>query len=283
MSFVAVSVVIPVGRVDTTLERQLHAVAVQELNEPFEVILSLNTPEAGAAEALNTIVENLIDDRFRVVDSTALRGAAHARNAGIGAASGQRVAFCDADDLVHVGWLAELMRELEKYDAVSGRVIDVFPEERMAGWRPPATSGSLPNFMGVPYVLTGNLAVKRDAFEAAGGFDESLTRCEDIALGWSLLRAGYTIGYAQHAVIDYHHRAGRWSMLRQHYFYGLGMSEVLARYGLPYGNEWAPARGLRALRPNGQQVERHTVMGTLRRCAVGTGRVIGHLRRKAVP
>jgi GT2 family glycosyltransferase len=268
-----VSVVIPVGSIDPGLAAQLRAVLSQQLDEPFEVVLSRNA--AADADALDRLVAELGDARVRIVDSSDRRGAAHARNVGVAAALGGRVAFCDADDLVHDEWLTALTTSLDTFDAVSGHVIDVFPSSRMAAWHPPATPGRLPEFLGVPYVLTGNLAVRREVFMAVGGFDETLTRCEDIALGWALLRAGHSVGYIETARIDYRHRSGRLAMLRQHFFYGRGMSEVLARHGVPVGGDWAPAGGLRMLRPNGQPTGHRTVMGAMRRVSLGVGRVIG--------
>lgn len=268
-----VSVVIPVGSIDPGLAAQLRAVLSQTLREPFEVVLSCNA--AAAADFLARLVTEVGDDRVRTVDSSDRRGAAHARNVGVNAALGSRIAFCDADDLVHDGWLAALMTALVTFDAASGHLIDVFPSARMAAWHPPATPGRLPQFLGVPYVLTGNLAVRRDVFLAVGGFDETLTRCEDIALGWALLRAGHSVGYIETARIDYRHRAGRRAMLRQHFLYGRGMSEVLARHGVPAGGDWAPAGGLRMLRPNGQPTSHRTVMGVMRRASLGVGRVVG--------
>jgi GT2 family glycosyltransferase len=276
-----VGVVIPVGSVDSALAEQLRAVLSQRLDESFEVVLSRNTPLQ--AEHLERMVTDIGDSRVRIVDSSDRRGAAHARNIGVQSVYGQRVAFCDADDLVHPGWLAALMGGLTTHDAVSGRVVDVFPDERMAAWHPPATPGHLPEFLGVPYVLTGNLAVRRDAFVAVGGFDETLTRCEDIALGWALLRAGHTVGYIEDACLDYRHRAGRWAMLRQHFFYGRGMSEVLSRYGVPGAAAGARSGVARLLRPNAQPTARRTAMGTLRRVSIGLGRLTGLLpRRRAV-
>jgi hypothetical protein len=128
--------------------------------------------------------------------------------------------------------------------------------------------------MGVPYLLSGNLAINRDAFEAVGGFDETLTRCEDIALGWALQQHGYTIGFAAEAVIDYRHRAGLRTMLRQHYYYGRGMSEVLRRYDGFAGQPGAAGR-VRLLTPNGQRVDKRTLVGFIRRGAIALGRARG--------
>jgi glycosyltransferase involved in cell wall biosynthesis len=213
-----------------------------------------------------------------IVGSAAKRGAAHARNVGAAATTSAAIAFCDADDLVHDGWLAALVGGLGSFDAVSGRVIDVFPDQRIAHWYPAATSGSLRTFLGRPYLLSGNLAIRRAAFEAVGGFDESLTRCEDIAISWALLSSGHSLGHVDDAVVDYRHRAGVTSMLRQHYSYGRGMSEVLRAFGAPTveGREGSARLGM--LRPNNQTVARLSVGGVLRRGAIATGRLRGLVR-----
>lgn len=270
-----VAVVIPVGSVDAALEPQVRRVLGQDGVVLHELVLSVNSAEAEVVAGVAQVVAAVSDARVRVIDSSPRRGAAHARNAGAGATTCSAIAFCDADDLVHEGWLAALVAGLEQFDAVSGRTIDVFPDPRMADWYPPATPpGGLNSFLGRPYLLTGNLAVRRAAFEAVGGFDETLTRCEDIAFSWALLDAGLTIGYADGAAIDYRRREGVVPMLRQYYLYGRGMSEVLRTFGPPRHGEAARSR-LHVLRPNGQRAARTTFVGTMRRGALAAGRVRG--------
>jgi GT2 family glycosyltransferase len=270
-----VSVIIPVGAVDAALDRQVEAVLAQESEVPFDLVLSLNLRGPESPAALRSRWTIPPGRSLRVVEALDRRSAAHARNVGARAAGGELLAFCDADDLVHPGWLQALVDALGSYDAVTGQVVDVFPDERTASWHPPATPGELPRFLGRPYLLSGNLAVRRAAFDAVGGFDETLTRCEDIAFGWALTGAGFAIGYAPAAVLSYHHRSGMRSMLRQHYLYGRGMSETLARYGVPTGNESEPITAVGMLRPNGQRAAKTTVGGTARRGAIALGRVRG--------
>ncbi|MFV0260112.1 MAG: glycosyltransferase [Acidimicrobiales bacterium] len=267
-----VSVIMPVGGVDDLVRPAIESVLDQKTDLRFEVLLSLNTADPAAGSALRTLVEVLDDDRLRIVPSHTSPGAAGARNGGVPAARADVLAFCDADDLADPGWLDALVAGLDGYDAVTGHVDETtLAPAHQSAWRPPATPGALPRFHGHEYILSGNLAVRRVAFEAVSGFDTDLTRCEDIAFGWSLVRAGYRIGFVPEAVILYRHREGLWPMLRQHYLYGRGHSEVLVRYGLPGGE----AESSTLLRPNGQRAERITLQGTLRRGAIALGRVRG--------
>ena len=270
-------VVIPTGGFDDLLEPQLRAVLAQNPGAPFTVVLSVNTPDAAVFGAIEALVAKLADPRVSVVSSAEPRSAAHARNVGLRAAPADTdiVAFCDADDIVAPDWLAELVGALGMHAAVGGHLEDVFPDPRQAAWRPPATPGTLPSFLGVPYIVTANMAIRRDAFEAVGGFDVTLVRCEDIAISWALLRAGHTIGYAPGAVARYRHRPGLWLLLQQHELYGRGMSQVLTRYGLPTDDEWIAPRGAAMLRPNKQRASKRTLVGTMRRGAIAVGRVHG--------
>ncbi len=272
-----ICVVLPVGGFDELLEPQLRAVLAQRVGQPFTVVLSVNTGDRSACRAIDDLVASVADERVRVVSSASLRSAAHARNVGLRAApiDADVIAFCDADDVVEHGWLGALADALGPHAAVGGHLHDVYPASRQAAWRPPATPGALPSFLGVPYIVTASMAIRRNAFEAVNGFDTALVRCEDIAISWALLRAGYTIGFAPDAVVQYRHRPGLWLLLRQHELYGQGMSQVLTRYGVPTGDSWAAPRGAALLRPNGQPASRRTMVGTLRRGAIGVGRVHG--------
>jgi GT2 family glycosyltransferase len=269
------SVIIPVGRIDDALVAQVRAVLQQTTSCPVEVILACNIAGPAAQSDLAAAIAPVDDGRVRIVHAADRRGAAHARNAGATHATGDAFAFCDSDDLVHDDWLEPLLQALATFDAVSGRLNDVGLDARLQGVRPPATPDSLPTFLGVPYTLSGSLAIRRDAFEQVEGFDEDLIRCEDIALSWSLLVAGRRLGFVPESVADYTHRVGLYPMVRQHFLYGRGMSQVLLRYGVPDGTRWAQRSGRALLKPNAQPGGSRSLAGTMRRAGIAAGRAYG--------
>ena len=279
---VIISVVIPTGSVDGELAAQLRAVLAQQQVDSFEVIVSLNTDDVVARRALDVVLDEIGDGRVRSIDSSQVRGAAHARNAGARAAHGDLLVFCDADDVVRPGWLAALTGALAgdnaRFDAVSGLCVDFSDEGEVPKWLPPPPKDALPTFLGVPYLLSGNLGVKRSVFEMVGGFDETLTRCEDIALSWQLLRKGVPIGFEPSAILDYRIRSSVTKMLRQHYAYGIGMSEVLIRHGRP-GDDGSVGAGT-LLRPNNSKGGLRSPVAVLRKVAIAAGRVVGMTRER---
>lgn len=275
MSRPSTAVIVPVGRRSDVFEQQLRNVVAQGGNE-VQVVLSVNDSDPVFIRWFERVVDSVGPALISTIDSSSVRSAAHARNAGVASTSAEQLVFCDADDLIDEGWLSALLLGLSNFDAVSGHMIDLFPDERMAGSRPPTTPGRLPALHGRPYLLSGNLAIKRQAFTAIGGFDESLHRCEDIALGWALQNAGYTIGYVPDAKVRYNQRAGLVAMVKQHYHYGRGMSQVLRRYGRSTAAGYEPTHPRSdLLRPNSRILADPTPSGVARRGAIAVGRVRG--------
>lgn len=276
------SVVMPVGRVDDEARQQITAVLAQVGAPSFELVLSLNTPDPVHAAELATIIGRLDDPRVRVVPSHDRRGASHARNVGAAAASAAILAFCDSDDVAEPEWLQGLLAALPGHSAVGGALVeDVLRDEQQAGWRPPATPDALPTFLGAPYIVSASMAITRAAFDQVGGFDEHLTRCEDIAISFALLAAGHRLGFAAQSRMHYRQRPGLRAMLRQHYLYGRGMSEVVVRYGVPNADGVEHPRGLALMRPNGQPGDgRRSWAGVARRGAIAAGRLRGVLSER---
>jgi hypothetical protein len=106
-----------------------------------------------------------------VIDASARAGPAAARNAGVDAAQGQFVAFCDADDVVRPGWLSAYVTALADADVVAGYFDLHSLNDGVDGELGPAATSQL-GFL--PAGLAANLAVRREAFTAVGGFAETL-------------------------------------------------------------------------------------------------------------
>jgi glycosyltransferase involved in cell wall biosynthesis len=277
---IAVSVVMPVGRVDDDLALQLDTLVAQTFSAPWELICSLNTGDRVERLSLEELLGQRPQLRSQVVDSSDVRSASHARNVGAAAAAGTLLLFCDGDDLAQPDWMDEMVKALQSAGAVGGHLEEqLLAIPGQAGWRPEATPGGLPRFLGHPFLVTANMGLKRQVFELVGGFDTTLIRGEDIALSWDLATNGIELAYAPNAVIHYRHRKGLVPMMRQHYLYGRGFSQILARRGVPGAGG---TTGLRALKPNGQAVAHKGLPYYLRRGSIAVGRVTGLVEERAL-
>ena len=154
------------------------------------------------------------DDRICVVSSGG-RGPAAARNAGWRASSAPWVAFVDDDVHPPLGWVRALREDLERaapdVGAVQGRVEVPLP----AGRRPTDWERNVAGLDGATWI-TADMAVRRAALEAIGGFDERFTRAyrEDTDLALRLLDAGWRLTVGRRHVRHPVRPAGWWTSVR---------------------------------------------------------------------
>jgi len=116
------------------------------------------------------------------------------RNAGAAAARGRVLAFVDADHEIGSRWVHGAIAALSD-PAVAGAGLPYSPPPG-ANWVQRRYDGlrSHPRAReDAPWLGSGNLAVKRDAFETLGGFDTSLETCEDVDFCQRLRTAGHRL------------------------------------------------------------------------------------------
>lgn len=183
MPSVRVSFVIPVRNAARALDRCLLSIA-SSVDDTVEIIVVDNgSTDDSVAVAARHGARVLAEPSRRV---------GGLRNAGAREAKGSILAFVDADHELAGGWL-EACRNAFHDPAVgaAGRLCDppnpgTWVQRSYACLRNRTPLMSLVDWLGA-----GNLAVRRDAFEQAGGFDESLEACEDVDLCRSLRSCGW--------------------------------------------------------------------------------------------
>ena len=207
------------------LNDQLAALAAQQCDEPWEVIVADN----GSRDASVALARDWASrcSAIRVIDASARAGPAAARNVGVDAALGQFVAFCDSDDVVQPGWLKGFVTALADADVVAG-VFDLHSlNDGVEGEPSPAATSQL-GFL--PAGLAANLAVRREAFTAVGGFDEVRFVGEDIDLCWRLQLAGYRFVVTNSAVVAKRERTSLRGLFARALAYGRCGPDLYRRY-----------------------------------------------------
>jgi GT2 family glycosyltransferase len=224
-----VSVIIPLRNGADTLAEQLAALSQQDYVDRWELIIADN----GSTDAGPDLVSRWTHPTAtaRVVDASELAGVSYARNAGARAALGRVLVFCDADDIVHPQWLGAMVQGAGQFDLVGGAL-------EVSRLNPPEVEVARPNPQGTAlpigarhlrYAIGANFAVRRRAFDDLGGWNPQFVGgCDDVDFCWRAQYLGYTIGFAQSAVISYRYRTGMQALWRQHYRYGL-MEPLLYR------------------------------------------------------
>lgn len=111
---VRVSVIIPAYRAEKFLSRALDSVRAQTLQD-FEVILCLDEPDADRLPSIQNLLHPYMDRLpIKISLSTEKSSPAAARNRGIKQASGEFIAFLDADDWWESSKLEQQVNALDR-------------------------------------------------------------------------------------------------------------------------------------------------------------------------
>jgi glycosyltransferase involved in cell wall biosynthesis len=160
------------------------------------------------------LAPDLVGGAVRVVRSGG-RGPAAARNAGWRATTAEWVAFVDDDVDPSVGWAGGLVDDLARaapgVGAVQGRVEVPLPTSRRAtDWE-----RNVAGLDGATWI-TADMAVRRVALEAVGGFDERFPRAyrEDSDLALRLLDAGWDLRLGDRRMVHPVRPASWWTSVR---------------------------------------------------------------------
>jgi glycosyltransferase involved in cell wall biosynthesis len=235
---IRLSVVIACYNAENTLGEQLESLARQEWDQSWEVVVADNRCTDGSrrvVEAYQKWMPNL-----RVVDAFERQGTAYAMNVGVRAARSAAIAFCDADDVVASGWVAAMGEGLKRYGFVSGPFdIDRLNRSPLAKHRVnPQTTGvqeyTYPPFL--PHAGAGNMGVRREVYDAVGGFDETLEALFDTDFCWKVQLSGTPLTPLPDAVLYVRHRDDAKKLMRQakkYAEYDVVLYKRYRRYGMP--------------------------------------------------
>ena len=202
-----VSVIIPVHLPVRYLAEAIDSALAQTWPHREIIVVNDGSPETAC-------IERLIDER-RAQAITYLRqpnrGPGAARNAGIQAATGEFIAFLDADDYWAPQFLSGQLALLDT-DPECGLVYSDARMVRESAERshtfmdmnPSAGEVSLLSLLSHQCTVTTSTVVARaSAIRAAGGFDEALWRGQDFDLWLRLAQRGTRIRY-QRSALAYH-------------------------------------------------------------------------------
>lgn len=175
------------------------------------------------------------------------RSPAAQRNAAAGAASGRILIFLDDDSDPQPGLIESYRQDLSRDPALAavggpavytgrtrfGRAVAAALSDPWVAGRSASRYGPHGHYRTCDEreLILANLAVRREAFEALGGFDESLYPNEENAFLERLLARGYKLAYDPGALGTRPAPASPRELVRKFYRYGQGRTEQ-ARRGL---------------------------------------------------
>lgn len=278
-----ISVIVPCRNAAAVLGHQLEALARQRCSRPWEVVVVDN----GSTDETKRVAAGFDDrlPRLVVVEAAQKAGAAYARNAGVAAARGEYVAFCDADDEVALNWLESVETALNEHPVVAFRQeTGKLNAGSAALSRRSRQSEGLQAYAYPPYLpYSGTtIALPRRLFLELGGFDESLLACEDADFCWRLQHAGAQIHFARDAVVHVRLRETPAGMCRQARLWGeynVALYKKFRPLGMPAIRRTRGVRNLLGLvRRSPELLSARSRMAWLWQASWVTGRVIGSIK-----
>jgi GT2 family glycosyltransferase len=233
-----VSVVVAAYNAAATLEECLQSLLALQYPD-YEVIVVDDGSKDRTAEIARQFPIRLI--------RTPNQGLSCARNEGIRAATGEIVAFIDADAWADPDWLTRLLQTFHEGNfAGVGGPNPVPPGDSWLAKCVYRSPGGPTHVMlddqSAEHIPGCNMAFRKSALEAIGGFDPIFTDAgDDVDLCWRLLERGWQLGYSPAAVVWHHRRPSVRAWWRQQAGYGRAEA-LLERKSPEKFNPWGHTR-----------------------------------------
>ena len=215
-----VSVVVCAYNAAATIGECLEA--LERVNYPHVELIVVND---GSTDATGAIAARYAT--VRVID-TPNGGLSAARNVGLQHATGEIVAYTDADVLVDPEWLTYLVQPFGEPGIAGAGGPSVIPADdpwfaQCVARAPGGPTHVLLDDRIAEHVPGCNCAFRRDALLAIGGFNPIFRRAgDDVDVCWRIQARGWRIGFAPAALVWHRHRATTRAYWRQQVGYGEG-------------------------------------------------------------
>jgi len=206
-----VSVVIPTYNCERFLKRTIDS-ALRQTYRDFEVIIV----DDGSTDETQSLVATYGDVVRSVYQSN--QGVSAARNAALSRATGEFIAYLDADDLWHPEKLANQVEYLDAHPAcgfihTEVSVIDeqdkiIHARFNQETGRPVPQGKCVRDILSRSHIQTLTVVERRVVFDDVGDFDLRLSVAEDYLHWIRIVLKGYEIGYLSEPLGNYRWRAG---------------------------------------------------------------------------
>jgi lipopolysaccharide/colanic/teichoic acid biosynthesis glycosyltransferase/glycosyltransferase involved in cell wall biosynthesis len=224
---IQISVVIPAHNAAGAITTCLKALKGQEIDLPYEIIVVDDasfdaTAELAAAEGV------------QVIRHSEKRGAAAARNTGIGVAQGDIICFTDADCMPKREWIQQILQPFAndeiagakgtyatKQLSVVARFVQIEYEDKYDLLRTQER---------INFVDTYSAAYRRQVLLANDGFDENIFYVEDQELSFRLAARGYQMVFQPQATVYHLHSQTLLAYFRKKFMIGFWKSQIMRRF-----------------------------------------------------
>ena len=180
-----ISFVVPAHNEERLLGATLDAIhtAARDVALPYEIVVANDASTDATAAVARAHGARVVDCQHRQI--------ARVRNTGAHAATGDVLIFVDADTVISPAVVRASLAALDSGAVGGGASVRI--EGPQPWWGPIAVFAILESMRVMQWAAGCYVYCTRQAFDAAGGFDERLYVAEEIALSRSLQRIGRVV------------------------------------------------------------------------------------------
>lgn len=185
------TVVIPLYNKEVSIKNTIESV-LRQTYQKFEIIIVND----GSTDNSIKIVETINDDRITLINQNN-KGVSVARNCGIKAANNEWISFLDGDDLWKSNHLEEVKKMMQKFpdEKVYVTSFEYSDKRPMFKYSRTDSISKIESYFKEAIkehlIWTSIVVVDKSCLNEVGGFDERLSRGEDLDL-WARLMRNYT-------------------------------------------------------------------------------------------
>lgn len=187
----SISVVIPFYNAEPFFSEVYESICSQTI-QPLEIIVVID----GYSEKAETFLKQY--NNIKVVTPTENGGPARARNLGVSNATGELIAFIDADDKWEANKLEkqlEFLAQHPEFSACHTGIKTFNNNEIISTFNDKSFSLTMSEVLTACHVLPTSLMIKKSAFDAIKGFDPKIRCSEDQEFTIRLINNDLKIGF----------------------------------------------------------------------------------------
>jgi glycosyltransferase involved in cell wall biosynthesis len=175
-----VSIVVCTLNEEKNVVNCMKALRAQEFSGKYEIILADGNSEDKTVKLAKPFVDKTVIEKRRSI--------AFERHAGAQVARGKIIAFTDCDSETPKDWVQKIFDTFEKNPDISMIYGPVFYSD-VSKKEQALASFFMPRFLRIMNVLKmdnpvgSNIAIRKEVYDAIGGFDTKYVTCEDLDLG----------------------------------------------------------------------------------------------------
>ncbi|QKY21772.1 glycosyltransferase [Halolamina sp. CBA1230] len=253
-----ISVIIPVFNDPEGIKETLRSLTEQSSHPEYEIIVVDNDSTDSTPDVIREFEEGYPDLVFGHSE-TDIQSSYAARNTGIQHASGEVLAFIDADVTVGERWVADISEKFRSssVDYLGCNVEMYVPNGEDSIWARYDVAMGLPvqHYLETKrFAPTCALAVRREVIKQVGQFDETLVSGGDKEFGKRVSDRGFTLDYAPDIVVEHPARTSLVSLMKKADRIGEGQVQLWKRHSLAMH----PVSPLRLLPPSPERVKNRT-------------------------